>query len=617
MSKLTDFFTDFKTHWNEPDTEHGKYVPYKEYATIFGGVAMNYGAQSPLSYLSFASGCFLIMYHYNLPYMAFSVITLIGLPMSYLWNILGWVINDNLGFLGKTREKRFITIYSIAIAIGLGMIIFDTSLLFNQSGRIITWMNSLSGITAKSFFKIFGIQILSNGFSGIRGIFWRKKLLPKYGRFKYTLFSDVIQKCIFVILLGWLPIYNISSTDTRLWLGYLLFSLYGCYDFSNKIEGVTELISPDPAERIWIRTYPVKLSHLLRNIFDSILPVLATVGTMSGFDDIRFYKFMVPGVFIPSAIVTLLLVRNIKERIPQPPVEKHQEIPFWYGVKEVVGNKYLWLNTLTNLIDSLGNGLLNISMFIFLYSLRLSGLEYSLINVLYSFRGTLPTFIAPYFIKRFSYKTLRIFEIVMQALKRIMWIGCLLCFGDNFKLCGWMMFAAYFICDFVSTPSSVARSDMNIRLGDYQMYRSGERLTGFAGVFGWFTSPITTLVGLFIPMILLTNGFNNQYDILFLDSARNGILIVPLLIDFIGYVFMTVPMMFWDYNNKQHRYVMEVLKQREKLAQEGYLPSEYEGGLKFKEPGKLRGKIPVDLTDFEENYLKHSSSEEESAQSEA
>ena len=38
---------------------------------------------------------------------------------------------------------------------------------------------------------------------------------------------------------------------------------------------------------------------------------------------------------------------------------------------------------------------------------------------------------------------------------------------------------------------------------------------------------------------------------------------------------------------------MEVLKQREKLAQEGYYPSEYEGGLNFADPGELHAGIPT------------------------
>ena len=597
MSAKT-FFADVKEHWNTPDTSKGKYVPYKEYLQIFGGVAFNYGAQSPLEYIKFAATCFLIMYHYRLPYLAFSVITLIGLPMSYLWNILTWVVNDNLGFLGKKRETRFSIIYGASMLIGLLFVLVDLSALFPQNSAMIVWMNSLSGITATSFFKIFGIQILCEGYKGLRGIFWRKKLIPKFGRFKYTLYSDVVQKCILIILLGWLPIYNINSTDTRLWMAYLLFSLYGCFDFSRKIESCCDLISPNSAERIWIRAYPVKLSHFVKNIFDALIPVLATTAGMGGFEDIRFYKYVMPAIFIPTAMVTLLLANKITERIPQPPIEKHQEIPFWYGVKEVLHNKYMWINTLTSLIDSMGNGMLDIMMFIYLYTLRLSGLEYSLIATLYSFRGTIPTFFAPYFIKRFPYKKLKIFQICANGTQRALWIVCLLLFGHNLKLCGWLMFAAVFICAFIATPADVASSDMTIRIGDYQMYRSGERLTSFQEVFKWFTGPITTLVGLIIPLILLRGGFNNQYDILFLDSARNGILIVPLAIDLIGYIFMTIPPLFWNYNIEQHEYVIKVLKQRERLAEAGYFPSEYEGGLNFAEPGETRDGIPVNAKEI-------------------
>ena len=609
MSKAKDFFTDFKAHWKEPDTANGKYVPYREYVDIFAGVGLNYGAQSPLSYIKFASTCFLIMYHYKLPYLAFSVIALIDLPLSYLWNMLTWTVNDNLGFLGKSREKRFIGIYGTSVLVGLLMILTDVSSLLPETGALIVWLNSLSGITAKSFFKIIGIQIFANGYRGIRGIIWRKKLIPKYGRFKYNLYSDVVPKSIFIVLLGWLPIYNIQNMDTRLWMAYLLFQLFDSYDFSRKIESCCDLISPNSAERLWIRAYPVKLSHFLKNIFDAIIPVCATAAGMGGFEDIRFYKYVMPGIFVPTALATLLVANRITERIPQPPIEKHQDIPFWYGVKEVLHNKYLWINTLTSLIDSMGNGMLDFATLMFLYTLRLSGIEYSLMSTLYVFRGTIPTFIAPYFIKRFPFKKLKIFQIAANGSQRLLWIVSLILLKNNMKLCGAIMFVIAFAVGFAATPSDVANSDMDIRLGDYQMYRSGERLTAFKDVFKWFTNPITTLVGLIIPLLILRNGFNNQYDILFLDSARNGILIIPLLIDFIGYLFMIIPPLFWNYNLEQHEYVIKVLKQREQLAKEGYIPAEYEGGLDFEEPGELKNGIPVNAGEI----LKRLEEEEKAA----
>ena len=135
---------------------------------------------------------------------------------------------------------------------------------------------------------------------------------------------------------------------------------------------------------------------------------------------------------------------------------------------------------------------------------------------------------------------------------------------------------------------------MNVRINDYQMYLSGERLENFSGVFNWIISPVTTFVSLIIPVIILKNGFNSNWDVLYIDSARFNILAVPLLFDLAGFVLMIIPYLFWDFNNPQHEYVMEVLKQREKLAQEGYFPSEYEGGLNFAEPGELHGGIPVE-----------------------
>ena len=50
----------------------------------------------------------------------------------------------------------------------------------------------------------------------------------------------------------------------------------------------------------------------------------------------------------------------------------------------------------------------------------------------------------------------------------------------------------------------------------------------FGGVFGWFTSPITMLVGLIIPIMLLANGFNSNWDVFLIDASRFKLLAIPL-----------------------------------------------------------------------------------------
>ncbi len=584
---------NIKNHWNEPDREKGNYVPFKEYLTVFWGVGMNYSINTPLSYLGFSASCFLIMYHYKLPYLAFSVITLIGLPLSYLWNILRWVVNDNLGILEKKTERKFLAFYGIISFIGLSMILFDSSLLLPSSAAGL--LDGINGVSARSFLKIVGIQLFVNAYGGLRNILWRKKLVPKYGRYKYELFANFFQKSAMIILVGWLPIYDVKSVEDRMWMAYLLFMVYDMFPFSNVIEQCTQNISPNPHERMLIRTWPVKLSHFVKNIFDVIVPLFGIA-----FDDIRFYKYVIPAVFIPMGALTLISVRNISERIPQPPLEKKQKISFWYGISQVMKNKYNWLNTISSLLDSLGNGMINLTNVMYFFSFRMytQCILYGLMKTLYSFKSTPLSFIAPYFVKRFSYRTLKIAKLVICAVNSVAEMLTIMAFPTRQNMCGIVIFVCEFIKGFANSIPDVADADMGIRKNDYQMYLSGERLENFSGVFNWIISPVTTFVSLIIPVIILRSGFNSNWDILYIDSVRFSILAVPLAFDLAGFVLMIIPYLFWDFNNPQHEYVMEVLKQREKLAQEGYFPADYEGGLNFMEPGDLHAGIPVESADM-------------------
>ena len=590
MSKIKNFFADVKEHWSVPDSSKGRFVPYKEYLTIFAGVAMNYGVQSPLKYLSFAASCYLIMYHYRLPYVAFSIITLIGMPLTYLWNILGWVVKDNLGILDKKTERKYMITYGSIAVFGLLFLIFNVATLM-PSG-LAARLDSLSGINAMSFFKIIGVQLFVNAYTGLRDILWRKKLVPKYGRYKYSLFANYFQKCVVIILLGWLPINEKQMPDVnqRLWIAYLLFMLFTMFDFNNVIENCTQTISPNPQERLWVRTWPVKLSHLLENIFTLIIPLIGIA-----FDDIRLYRYVLPAVFIVLGALTLIATRGIKERIPQPPLDKKQKISFWYGVSQVMRNKYRWLDMFSSLIDSLGNGALTTANIVFFFSMRMytQGILYGAMKLLNSFRSTPLSFVAPYFIRKFSYRTLKIFKQICHVIRCVSIISAVYFFKDSQELCGWAIFFIEFIVYGLITVSDVAQSDMNIRLGDYQMYLSGERLESSSEVFKWFINPITTVVSLIIPLIVLRFGFNSNWDVLFIDETRFGIIAVPLLFDLIGHILMIFPYMFWDYNNEKHNYVMEVLKQREELANEGYFPAEYEGGLSFMEAEGIKNSIPA------------------------
>ena len=567
-SKVKGLFTEIKTHWKTP--AKGKYLPYREYLDILVGVGANYAGNKTLEYISFAAGCYLMMYHYKLPYLTYAIITLINMPLNYIWVLIGWVINDNLGFLPKKTERNFNILYLFLTVAGLGLIFGDFSAFLPETNKVVAYLNGLEGITAASAIKIFVTHILWNGWAGARTIFWRKKLVPKFGRYKYSLYCDVIPKTIMVWLIGWLPFYStITDVSTRVWVANLLFSIYNLFAFNNNLETCTQNISPNMRERIFVRSYPIKLSHLFQSILAIILPAIIDK-CPNDWADIAVFKWIIPVTFTVFAVLTMVFAGKIKERIPQPPLEKKVKINFWDGMFGVLRNKYRWIQTIVGLLDSLGNGMLAFTTILYLYTFRLTGLTYSLIVALVSFAGTPPDLFTPYFIKRFSYKQVMIFYQLSRAVCYCVIVCCYLFCGENLILCGTLSVVMLFITEmFQTVPKSISH-DMEIRVNDYQMYLSGERLESFAGVFGWFTGPITSFVGLIIPLLLLKYGFNTNWDVLFIDSSRTKIIVVPIIIDIIGYLLMTIPFIFWDYTDDKQNKVMEVLRKREEVTRKAY-----------------------------------------------
>ena len=561
--KVKALFTEIKTHWRTP--AEGKYVPYREYKDILIAVGSNYTAAKTLEYIFFGASCYLMMYHYKLPYLTFSVINIINMPLGYIWTLLAWLIADNLGFLPKKTERRFYLLYMALIAIGLALIIGDVSALFNPASRFVRYMNSLEGISCASAFKILGTHILYNGWQGARSIFWKKKLIPKYGRYKYSLYSDFIPKCITVVLIGWLPFYNIPDVVTRVWVANLLFAVFNMFGFANNLEICTRNISPNVRERILVRSYPIKISHIFHSILAIILPVI--IGALRyEWADINVFRYVIPITFVLSAALTMVFAGRIQERIPQPPIDKKVQIKFWDGMFGVMRNKYKWMNTIVGLLDSLGNGMLPFVTILYLYTFRLSGLLYSLIVALVSFAGTPPDLFAPYFIKRFTYKQIQIFYQLSRAIGNSIIVLALLFLGDKLILCGTICVVTLFLLEVCKTVPATVSYDMEVRINDYQMYLSGERLESFSGVFGWFTGPIVSFVGLIIPILMLKFGFNSNWDVLFVDDSRIKIIVIPIIIDIIGYFLMTIPYLFWDYNDEKQSKVIAVLQKREQVT---------------------------------------------------
>ena len=163
-----------------------------------------------------------------------------------------------------------------------------------------------------------------------------------------------------------------------------------------------------------------------------------------------------------------------------------------------------------------------------------------------------------------------VFYQMSRAVGYTVIVLCYLFLGDNLVLCGTLSVVMLFLMEMCKTVPTSVSHDMDVRVTDYQMYLSGERLESFSGVFGWFTGPITSFVGLIIPVLLLRFGFNSNYDVLFIDESRKNIIVIPIIFDIAGYILMTIPYLFWDFDNEKHRKVIEVLRKREEVTRKLY-----------------------------------------------
>lgn len=559
--KVSAFSTDVKTHWKTP--AEGKYVPYKEYLSIFMAVGGNYSLSYLLGFLSFGTGCYLVAFYYEIPILTFTAINAFFIVSGYFWSILSMGVDANLGILPKKTEHKYFAVYLTFAALGLLMVFLDFSKIIPFPQAFVDYANTKwSGLSLFSICKIFGIHMFTSGWGGFRAIVIRKKLVPKLGRYKIFAYSNVIQCLVIAILICELPLYELPLVE-RVWKLYILFALFGMLGFTGSPQSIADNISPNAHERMLIRCWPVKLSHLFKSLMTIIIPTVAGMCFVNGIRDIGTFKYIIPIGLVVCTVIMFSGLNKIQERIPQPPLEKKEYFSFWHCIDGIMKNKYLWIRQASSLLDSLGNGMLDVKTILLIYTWRETGLYFAIAENVIAFVGNPGAFLAPWIRKHFQYKTLYIFKQLVMFASSGVYVLAFLFLGHSYKLCGVAIFVAMCICDALKSAIELASADMDIRISDYQMYLSGERFESYQGVIGWFTAPVSALVSLVIPLMFYRCGFTSDWDVLFIDSVRVKCMLIGLAFDMLGYLLMCIPyLFFWDYSDEKHTEIMKVLQQR-------------------------------------------------------
>lgn len=110
---------------------------------------------------------------------------------------------------------------------------------------------------------------------------------------------------------------------------------------------------------------------------------------------------------------------------------------------------------------------------------------------------------------------------------------------------------------------------LNADILDYHQWKTGERADNMINIFGWFTTPIATLLGLVAPALFKLSGFTSDWDVLFDNTVFTRVMETYVILGVVGLILSTLPFLFYDLTAEMHdKCVAEIAEREAKLKGE-------------------------------------------------
>jgi Na+/melibiose symporter-like transporter len=540
---------DVRRYWDKP--KPGNYVPYKEVVAnmfVVGG-AESVNKTFPAA-LSFGAGCLLLTFVYQIPIQWFTMIGVICGPIGYLWTILGLNLDANLGHISK-KTARFVNLFYIPLfIIGVGLLLFAP----------VTGPGSMERIIP-GYWKFWGINLVANIWGAWRNIFWRQLLLEKIGRYKWSMYTNLIPYIIFTCIIIYFPFEKVPLAD-RAWQLQLCFSFV--YNFHAAEASLTNNMTPNEQERISILAYPGTVANGINSIWGFMVPALGTY--VGGYQSLGYFRYVLPLTFLAGVVMMYIPLPFVHERVIQPPMEAKPHIDFWYGTDAVLRNKYQWMKAISTVIDGLGTGIGGWMAIMFTFMLRETGWIYALINTILATAYTPGILLSPLF-NKIDYKKLYYINRGISVATSIIAILCLLLGVNNpYQFCA-MVLSIHYFNTLIGQSMNVVNHNMNTNLGYYQMWISGERMESYTStIFNWITGPIGAMIGFIIPLIYKSIGYTSNQDVLYMSGMREKVLLGGCVISILGDILCTVPYAWFNFPKRMMKQIIKDLEWRNVAA---------------------------------------------------
>ena len=534
MTKLKQLWGKLQQNWKTPLP--GEYTTLKEFFSYCFGVMGICGFTFICGEtVNFASGyfCGAIM---QIKLMDFTIISIIGLIVKYATlyiESLSMTIFENMGNLSKKKAKRAFLAYVLCAVIG-------AAFYFIPSKPFEAVIKGLPGIV--------GNTLVIMGVGGLVNWFLRKKLCPKYGKYKPFMVIYGVPITLLTVAMTFVP-----ATMEYSWKIVLLHFLVtlrtrftACY--SDTPTSIVALITPNMVERQKYYSLGAIFLGLFRSIFRIIFPILIVF--TGGYFDIRSYRLFVPIFAVVSLLMGLLFV-GVKERVTEESKKDAPKVEFKKSAKELLKNKFFWLIEIGKPFETwmgLGDNIINL---ILIYQMRATWLT-GVIS-LFGITSVLGNLITPVLVKRFEKRTCILFM-------RAAWLAIT---ASYFVALKYQSIPIFIILMVVRAALSAACGNITNNMSSdvlvYHQWKTGERADNMRNIFGWFTTPIGTALGLVSPWLLAKLGYTSDWDVLFDPNLFYPIMKVYIALSVISIAISTIPYFFYNMKKADHdRYVAEI-----------------------------------------------------------
>ncbi len=534
MTKFKRQWEKLKQNWKTPLP--GEYTTLKEFFSYCFGIMGICGFTFLCGEtVNFASGyfCGAIM---QIKLMDFTIISIISLIVKYATlyiESISMTIFENMGNLPKNKVKSAVLAYVLCAVVG-------AAFYFIPSKPFEAIIKGLPGIV--------GNTLVIMGVGGLVNWFLRKKLCPKYGKYKPFMLIYGVPITLLTVAMTFVPATMECSWKIVLlhFLVTLRTRFTACY--SDTPTAIVALITPNMVERQKYYSLGAIFLGLLRSIFRILFPILIVF--TGGYFDIRSYRMFVPIFAVVSLLMGLLFV-GVKERVTEESKKDAPKVEFKKSAKELLKNKFFWLIEIGKPFEtwmSLGDNIINL---ILIYQMRATWLT-GVIS-LFGITSVLGNLITPMLVKRFEKRT-----CILSM--RAVWLGITAGYFIALRYQSIPIFIVLLaLRSILSAACNNITNNMSSDVLVYHQWKTGERADNMRNIFGWFTTPIGTGLGLVAPWLLAKLGYTSDWDVLFDPNLFYPIMKVYIALSVISIAISTIPYFFYNMKKADHdRYVAEI-----------------------------------------------------------